>query len=116
MEKATKKGLSNVTDQSDAHAPAPKTEEIAEEPLVGLHQDQKSTESANGAVQPCDPAPAPPPEELAVNVQVGAEDRKVGDIPMEDGDDHAQPTSDANLAQREVKQEEAVELSRGGTY
>ena len=35
---------------------------------------------------------------------------------MEDGDDRAQPTSDANPAQREVRQEEVVELSRGGTY
>ena len=108
--------MSNAADQSGAHTPAPKTDETAEEPLIGLHQDQQSTESANEAAQPWDPTPAPPPEELAVNVQVGAEERELGDIPMEDGDDHAQPISDANPAQREVGQEEAVELTKGGTY
>ena len=61
-------------------------------------------------------AAAPPPEELAVDVQVEAGQRELGGIPMEDGDDHAQPIADANPAQREVKQEEAVELTEGGMY
>ena len=61
-------------------------------------------------------AAGPPPAELAVNVQVEAEERKLGGIPTEDGDDHAQPISDANPAQREVEQEEAVELTKCGMY
>ena len=115
MEKATKEAPSYTADQSDAHAPAPRTEETAEEPLTGLHQDQRPTESANEAAQPCDPAPAPP-EELAIDVQVEAEERESRGIPMEDGDDHAQPISDANPAQRDVKQGEAVELTESGMY
>ena len=111
MEKATKEASSNATDQSDAHAPAPKTEETAEGPLIGLHQNQQLTESANETAEPCDPASAPPPEELVVNVQLEAEERELGGIPMEGGDDHAQLSSDANPAQREVN----VEL-KGGMY
>ena len=57
MEKATTEALSNAADQSDAHTPAPKTDETAEEPLIELHQDQQLTESVNEATQPCDPAP-----------------------------------------------------------
>ncbi len=44
-------------DQSDAPGPTPKAEESAQEPPIGLHQDQQLTESANEPAQPCDPAP-----------------------------------------------------------
>jgi hypothetical protein len=54
VESATK---SNEFDQSDAHGPSPKVEESEQQPLIGLHQDQNPTESANEAAQPRDPAP-----------------------------------------------------------
>lgn len=57
MEKATKEASSNIADQSNAHAPTPKTQETAEEPLIGLHQDQQPTENPNEAAQSCDPTP-----------------------------------------------------------
>ena len=56
MEKATEEAPLSATELFDAHAPTPKAEETAQEPLIGLHQDHKSTESANEAAQPCDPA------------------------------------------------------------
>jgi hypothetical protein len=61
-------------------------------------------------------ASAPPPEELAVNVQADAEECELESIPKEDGDDLVQPISNADLVQREVKQEAPVELTNGGMY
>jgi hypothetical protein len=57
VEKATTEAPYNATDLSDTHAPTPEAEETAQEPLIGLHQDQQLNESANEAAQPYDPAP-----------------------------------------------------------
>ena len=57
VEKAIKETLPTGTDQSDAPAPTPQAEESAQEPLIGLHKGQQSTESVNEVAQPYDPAP-----------------------------------------------------------
>jgi hypothetical protein len=54
-----------------------------------------------------------PPEEPAVNVQAETEECESSGVPKEDGDDLV---SNAEPSQREVKQDEAVELTEGGMY
>jgi len=61
-------------------------------------------------------AAAPPPGGLVVNVQAEAEERELESVPKEDGITLVRPISNAEPAQREVKQEEPVELNTGGMY
>lgn len=56
------------------------------------------------------------PEEPDVNVQAETEEHELEGIPKEGGDDLAQPVSNADPAQRELEQEEAVGSTEGGMY
>jgi hypothetical protein len=59
--------------------------------------------------------PAPPPEEPIINVQAETDERKPEDTPKEGADELAQPGSNADSDQGEVK-EEAAEFTKEGTY